>query len=144
MNIPAPVPPPLPWDLDRLPAEALEGAYRQLDAFVGWLRECGCTVPDCWYAHRHLVHRLAALVWWRAVSYQPSATDPATGATTPGAGPKDAAEWWASTWGVAGWLRSFGDLPCKGRPAGHRDQPLPSLDDAVAAHVLAAATGAPR
>jgi hypothetical protein len=125
------LPPPLPWDLDRLPAEILEAA----------------SVPGCWYLHRHLVHRLAAVMWWRAAAYQPP-TEGEDGKLRPGARAKDAADWWASSTGLAGWLAAFRELACKGRPSGHRDDssiddPASSFRKAVATHVRSTARSRP-
>jgi hypothetical protein len=133
------LPPPLPWDLDRLPAKALEAAYTDCAEFVAWLRGAGVDVPACWHLHRHLVHRLAAVMWWRAAAYQPP-SEGEDGKLRPGAPASAAADWWASSTGLAGWLAAFRDLPCKGRPSGHRedgalDDPVASLRDSVVTHL---------
>ena len=131
-------PPPL-WELDRLPREALEATYTQLADFVAWLEETGLHVPECWYAHRHLVHRLAAIMWWRLEAHSESTTP--RGTVPPRA--RDAAEWWSSSYSITGWLAAFKALACKGRPGGHRDTPVPPFDDVVKAHVTSLDAGRP-
>jgi hypothetical protein len=125
-------PPPL-WELDRLPREALEVTYTQLADFVAWLEDTGLDMPGCWLAHRHLVHRLAAIMWWRAEAHSETATP--KGTVPPRA--RDAAEWWASSYSITGWLDAASRLPCKGQvlSAWHRERPAPTLDEAVTAHV---------
>jgi hypothetical protein len=139
-----PLPPPLPWDLDRLSAEALEAAYADMAAFVTWLRDAGADVPACWHVHRHVVHRLAAVMWWRAAAYE-GPTEDDHGQLRGGAVASAAAEWWASNSGLAGWLAAFRELPCKGRPGGHRDDgsldnPAASFRESVLAHLRSLAS----
>lgn len=131
--------PPQPWELDRLPREALEATYSQLVDFVDWLRTMGLRVPPCWYLHRHLVHRLAAIAWWRVQAYQDT-TSP-KGEAVP-AEPQDAAQWWASPSGLDGWLRLCQDDrigECQGEMTWHSPKggPDPTLEDAVRQHLAA-------
>jgi hypothetical protein len=140
-----PLSPPLAWDLDRLPTEALEAAYADMADFVAWLRDASVDVPACWHLHRHLVHRLAAVMWWHAAAYK-AASDGTDGRQPyPGSPPTAAAEWWASNSGLAGWLAAFRELPCKGRPGGHRDDgsldnPEASFRESVLAHLRSLAS----
>jgi hypothetical protein len=109
-----------PWDLDRLPAELLEATYRDLDRFVAWLRSLGIEVPACWYVHPWSVHRLAAVMHWRREL---------------GARAREAAEWWASSWGLQG-LRDAWRREDLFRHGDHhfetgRQEPTPSLDEVI-------------
>jgi hypothetical protein len=113
--------PVAPWDLDHLSADLVEAAYRDLERFVAWLRSTGIDVPGCWYVHRWSVHRLAAVMRWR----QELAGRPA----------REAAEWWASSWGLQGlrdaWRREglfqHGD---RHYDTG-KEEPTPSLDEVI-------------
>ncbi|MHB8395462.1 MAG: hypothetical protein ACYDC5_13425 [Candidatus Dormibacteria bacterium] len=74
----AAAPAPSPWDLDHCPANLLAQRYADLQAFVTWLKDQDVPAPDCWYTHGRLVHRLAAVVAWKARAYAPDA-HPRTG-----------------------------------------------------------------
>jgi hypothetical protein len=109
-----------PWDLDRLAPELLEATYRELERFVDWLRSVGIEVPACWYVHPWSVHRLAAVMHWRREL---------------GTRAREAAEWWASSWGLQGlrdaWRRE--DLFKHGEHHFEtgRQEPTPSLDEVI-------------
>ncbi|HUY98541.1 MAG TPA: hypothetical protein VMW47_13155 [Verrucomicrobiae bacterium] len=130
-----PPPPPVPWDLEQLPAAQLAPAYADVAAFVTRLQAQGIDIPACWYTHGWLVARLAALAAWRAAAY------------APGASPRDAAEWWAV--GVAGLQRDWEPLTVhQGRhppPDAPWDDPVPvpELAAFVQAAVRARATHDP-
>jgi hypothetical protein len=116
-----------PWDLDQLPPELLAPAYRDLERFVAWLRSTGIAVPTCWYVHRWSVHRLAVVMHWRSE---------VTGCGRPA---REAAEWWASIWGLQGlrdaWTREgLFDHGEKHFESG-REEPTPSLETVVEHHV---------
>ena len=116
-----------PWDLDQLPPELLEAAYRGLERFVAWLRATGVAVPTCWYVHRWSAHRLAVVMHWRSEL---------TGCGRPA---RDAAEWWGSIWGLQGlrdaWTReALFDHGEKHFESG-REEPTPSLATVVERHV---------
>jgi hypothetical protein len=115
------------WDLDQLPAERLEVAYRDLERFVGWLRTTGIPVPGCWYVHRWSAHRLMAVMEWR---------QDMTGCDRPA---REAAEWWSSMWGLQGlrdaWRREgLFDHGEKHFESG-REEPTLSLEEIIERHV---------
>ena len=56
----------VPWLPDTLDAALLAVAYGRLGDFVTWLRELDIEVPQCWYLHGWVVHRLLALQKWHA------------------------------------------------------------------------------
>lgn len=137
--------PPLAWDLDQLSEGELRRRYAEMADFATRLLEMGVSVPACWYYHRHLVHRFAAVMAWRERAYRTSSEsrDPETGETrvTPGAHAREAAEWWASIWGLAGLVTAWGELECVRRGEGRshtvdkRQVPTPALEEVVEAHL---------
>lgn len=55
------------WRLDELAQRELGDALDDLLEFVLWLTYNDIQVPDCWYSHGNLRHRLAAFMgWWDA------------------------------------------------------------------------------
>lgn len=139
---------PLAWDLDRLGERELRTQYGAMAVFAEQLQAMGVTVPPCWYFHRHLVHRFAAVMAWRDRAHRTSTetTDPETGERRvgPGAPAKEAAEWWASNLGLAGLVATWSELECVARAAGGptshpgpdgRPARTPELEDVVEAHV---------
>jgi len=128
------LPAAVPWNLDALPSERLEVAYRELDRFVAWLRSAEVEVPECWHAHRWSVYRLAALLHWYADAHQPSHR------------PRESAEWWASSIGVEGLRRAWKEANLFSH--GHFDDhgklsAPPSLDESIRRHTLEKATRFP-
>ena len=119
----------VPWDLTSLDAGLVVEAMADLRDFVDDLIDAGIDVPCCWYVHRWVRDRLAALSHWRREEY--------------GASPRSAAEWWSH--GLGPLLRDWESLLVHGSL--HPDPvspygtlvPLPSFDDVVAE--LAAAVG---
>ena len=114
-----------PWDLDRLSPELLEAAYRELERFVVWLRSVGIEVPDCWHYHPWSVHRLAALYHWREQLAGRSA--------------REAAEWWASSWGLQGLRDAWRREELFRHGTRHfdtgKEEPTPTLDETIHRHV---------
>ncbi|MGH7750823.1 MAG: hypothetical protein ACREQ5_39545 [Candidatus Dormibacteria bacterium] len=116
------------WDLDELPPELLEVAYREMAEFVAWLRRIGYEqrIPDCWYFHRHLVYRLAAVMHWHREIYG-----------TPRSS-REAAEWWSSLWGLPGILDAWKEaLQHRGShfsASGQGQEPTPSMERVVELH----------
>jgi hypothetical protein len=135
----------LAWDLDQLAEAELRRRYAEMADFAEGLLEMGVPVPACWYYHRHLVHRFAAVMAWHERAYRTSSEsrNPETGETrvTPGAHAREAAEWWASSWGLAGLVTAWGELECVRRGEGRshtvdkRQVSTPALEDVVEAHV---------
>jgi len=139
---PPPGRPPLPWDLDRLPEPELRQRYAELREWTEQLLAMGLEVPGCWYYHRHLVHRMAAVMAARERAYRTrtETADRPGGEVTvvPGAIAREAAEWWSASWGLAGLLSAWADLPCKaGRThtIGSRSVETPSMEDVVDTHI---------
>jgi len=113
------------WDLDRPPPELLAPTYHQLERFAAWLDAMGVRVPACWYVHRWSAERLAVVMHWRReLSGRPA---------------REAAEWWASIWGLQGlrdaWVRErLFDHGERHFESG-REEPTPSLETVIERHV---------
>ena len=117
----------VPWDLDALDGDAVGEAYRDVAAFVDWLRVCDITVPACWYTHGWVVWRLAALLAWQQLAY------------TAEANPREAVDWWLV--GLEPLRRDWEEVQAhRGRHVAldsplDDPKPVPALDDVIAAVV---------
>jgi hypothetical protein len=96
-------------------------------AIVDNWRSMGIEVPDCWWFHEHLARRLAAVIGWYIEAH-----DTKTGTA------RAAAEWWASTWGLAGlqdeWAKIGGHSVHNGVHVDEAgtEKPMPPFNEFVA------------
>jgi hypothetical protein len=149
----------VPWDLDSLTEARLRTAYQEMEGFAWQIRSWGIVVPTCWHVVGHQVHRFCAVMWWYERVTRPQLVvqtldTPPKRMVTPEADPRNAAEWWASPWGLAGMVEVW--RPChEGMPqhsvtlwdprtgrARTDKVPTATLEESIAAH--AAANGALR
>ena len=130
----------VPWDLDRLSEKRLRAVYTALQSFAARLLEWGEEVPSCWYAPGHQVHRFAALLYWFERVNRPRTLvlDPETGKERidPAASARDAAEWFASPWGLTGMRDVWRQKGCKAGRDVHGDEPTPSLEQVIRQHAV--------
>ena len=130
----------VPWDLDRLSEKRLRAVYSALRNFAALLLEWGEQVPSCWYAPGHQVPRFAAVMYWyeRVTRPRKVVLDPETGKERidPAANARDAAEWHASPWGLAGMREVWRQLGCKAGREVHGEDPTPSLEQVIHEHAL--------
>jgi len=75
--------PAVPWLPETLDPGLLAVAYRDLGDFVAWLRDLHVDVPQCWYVHGWIVHRLLAVQHWYTAIRDGRPT------------PRTTVDWWA-------------------------------------------------